>query len=254
MITKKRKWGIIQHISPLHHTFAAITLLRQYCQPVNGSQHQETKQEGRAGGSRFSATAHSLGSQLLCPIPTEEPAGSCHPGASTASLEAAGHTPSLLGTHHPCSASQQTWALHFTSSPGRCQVSSQSPSACASNPQGRQRSRAVPSGSARRAPGALCAHPGVIHGLGPGLPHPHWHSSSFRVCFKLSTSMACCFPTAAVFQLPAHSERSNQDSCEPPLLLAPAVPKPVGVPAAQMFISAPSSSLSLFCLVYKDLT
>lgn len=104
-------------------------------------------------------------------------------------------------------------------------------------------------------PQVLSVHTlGVIHGLSPGLPHPHWHSSSFRVCFKLSTSMACCFPTAAVFQLPAHSERSNQDSCEPPLLLAPAVPKPVGVPAAQMFISAPSSSLSLFCLVYKDLT
>lgn len=79
-------------------------------------------------------------------------------------------------------------------------------------------------------------------------------SASFRLCSKPSTSMVCCFPTAAVFQLPAHSESCNQDSCEPPLLLAPAVPKPVGVPAAQMFISMQSSPLSLFCLVYKDLT
>lgn len=79
-------------------------------------------------------------------------------------------------------------------------------------------------------------------------------SASFRLSSKPSTSMVCCFPTAAVFQLPAHSESCNQDSCEPPLLLAPAVPKPVGVPAAQMFISMQSSPLSLFCLVYKDLT
>lgn len=167
----------------------------------------------------------------------------------------------LLGTHHPCWAHTIPAVPH--SKPGLC-ISRLAQAGARFLPKAPLLVLLIPKAGREveqcpqdqpEEPQVLSVHTlGVIHGLSPGLPHPHWHSSSFRVCFKLSTSMACCFPTAAVFQLPAHSERSNQDSCEPPLLLAPAVPKPVGVPAAQMFISAPSSSLSLFCLVYKDLT
>lgn len=147
------------HFSPTSHICSNHTC-KALLQALN-TRRQTKREELEAAGSVPSSqwvlpSCSQFGLTLLLPHPHRRTSRLLSPRAPRVSPEAAALS---LGTPHPCSASQQTWALHFTSNPGRCQVSSQSPSACASNPQGRQRTRAVPSGSARRAPGALCAHP-----------------------------------------------------------------------------------------------
>lgn len=107
----------------------------------------------------------------------------------------------------PASASQQTWLLDLTLSVGRCHISSQEPSACAFCPQARQRTLQCPriSQEQPRRPNALCAHPAVRYpwpqprlGSFPLAQGVCDTSGLFRACFKLSTSMACCFPTAVM--------------------------------------------------------
>lgn len=279
MTTKKWKWGINQHISPLHHTFASITLLKTLLQEAAqwSSQPCEATPGDKPRGKSWKEQiywCHSSqwilpwyprqvwASQLLLPCLQGcegEPSDSCHWGSFQRFTWGLMLCPCWTHTI-PARASQQTWVVGLTFRAGKCHVPSQGPSACAFCPQRQAENPAVPTGSARSSASALCAHsvcypwPQPRLGSFPLAEGVCETSGSFRVCFKLSASMACCFPTAVVFQLPVHSQRPNQGSCEPPLLLAPAVPKPVGVPAAQMFISAQSSSLSLFCLVYKDLT
>lgn len=120
MITKKWKWGINQRISPLHRTFPSITLSKTLLQEAaqwvalkHVRQHQETNQEGRAGGSRFTRATHRAEHDNDTPSRSGPQSCCCLHGVwgrtirlpslrELSKVHREADALSLLDSHHPC--------------------------------------------------------------------------------------------------------------------------------------------------------